>query len=192
MVSSGNNLIDAFLGLFVGITSEYSNSYFPLLNWFIFVVVGFGLGKLLRRCANPKRLFAIVTPVAAVLYFGYILYAIPRHIGMFNTDTTLHFYQIRTFDFLISGCAALMTIGVGYFLMNIFPEGLQKQISRIAADLMRIYVLQWVLITWIISALMQQILGIQFDTTATVIAGVCVLVASVLLARVKPFSKMKI
>jgi len=192
MVTTGNYHIDSGVGLFVGISSDYCNSYFPLLNWFIFIVAGYGMGLMLRRCENTKLLFAIVTPVAALLYFGYILFATPRGIGMFNTETTLHFYQIRTFDVLVSTCAALMTFGVGYFLTQVFPVGLNKEISRIASDLMRIYVAQWILITWIVNALVQQIIGVQYTVTTITIAGVCVLIASILLARVKPFSKLKI
>ena len=79
-----------------------------------------------------------------------------------------------------------------YNLMQVFPEGLKKEISRIASDLMRIYVAQWILITWIVNALVQQIIGVQYTVTTIMIAGVCVLVASILLARVKPLARLKI
>lgn len=57
---------------------------------------------------------------------------------------------------------------------------------------MRIYVLQWLIITWVISLLLEEIIGLEFGVNATILVGLCVLVASVLLARVKPFSKMKV
>lgn len=192
MFTSGNYLLDWILALFIGVCNDYSVSYFPLLNWFVFIVVGYGMGRLLRRCVNPNKFFAILTPIVAVLYWGYFSYAAPRGIGMFNTETTLHFYQIRAFDVIISMFAALMIFGIGHFVMPLLFEWLKKQITRIASDLMRIYVLQWLIITWIVNALVQEILGVEYTVTTIVIAGLCVLIASVLLARVKPFSKMKI
>ncbi len=192
MITTGNNLADSVLGLFVGIHGYYCDSYFPLLNWFIFIVAGYGLGKLMRRCTAPGRLFLIMTPITLLIYLAYTLYAAPLGIDMFNTESSLHFYQIRSFDAFISLCAALATVGVGYFIMNIFPESLQNAISRIAADLMRIYVLQWLIITWVIRLLLEEIIGLEFGVNATILVGLCVLVASVLLARVKPFSKMKV
>ena len=53
-------------------------------------------------------------------------------------------------------------------------------------------ILTIIIITWIISLLLEELLGIEFNTATTIIAGVIVLLASILLARVKPFSDMKI
>ena len=192
MISSGNNLLDAFLALFVGVENSVSASYFPLLNWFIFVAAGYGLGKLLRRCAAPAKLFLIVTPITAAIYLSYRLYAAPLGLGMFNTESALYFYQISTLGAFISMCAAIATIGVGYFLMKVFSESIQNEVSRIAGDLMRIYVVSWIIITWIISLLLEELLGIEFNVTLTIIAGVITLLASILLARVKPFSNLKL
>lgn len=147
---------------------------------------------LLRRCTNTNKLFLIITPITVAIYLSYKLYAAPLGIGMFDTETSLHFYQICTFDAFISLCAALATIGVGHFLMNICSEKVQNETSRIAADLMRIYVVSWILITWILSLLLEELLGMEFTVATTVIAGVCILLASILLVRVKPFSDMKV
>ena len=192
LITSGNNLLDAFLALFVGVENDISASYFPLLNWFIFVVVGYGFGKLLRRCMDTNKLFLIITPITAAIFLSYKLFAAPLGIGMFNTESALHFYQIGTFDAFISMCAALATIGVGHFLMKIVSKSVQKETSRIAADLMRIYVVSWIIITWIISLILEELLGIEFNVATTIIAGVVVLFASILLVRIKPFSDMKI
>ena len=146
----------------------------------------------MRRCAAPAKFFLIVTPITAAIYLSYKLFAAPLGLSMFNTESALYFYQIKTFDALISMCAAFATIGVGYFLMKIVSESVQRETSRIAADLMRIYVISWIIITWIISLLLEELLGIEFNTATTIIAGVIVLLASILLARVKPFSDMKI
>jgi uncharacterized membrane protein len=66
IIHTGNNLLDSILGLFVGICGEYCESYFPLLNWFIFIVFGYGLGYTLRRCKDLKRFFAMAVPVRSI------------------------------------------------------------------------------------------------------------------------------
>ena len=83
-------------------------------------------------------------------------------------------------------------IGTVCFVMNAFPVRVQKWFSRIAKDLARIYVLQWLIIMWVMYALMELILGIEFTVPITILTGFCVLVASTLLARVKPFSQLKV
>jgi uncharacterized membrane protein len=192
IIHTGNNLLDSILGLFVGICGEYCESYFPLLNWFIFIVFGYGLGYTLRRCKDLKRFFAMAVPIAAAVYFAYLLYAIPHGFGMFDTSSDLNFYQIRTYDVLVCANAVLMMIGTGYFVMNAVPVGVQEWFSRIAKDLVRIYILQWLIIMWVMYALMKLILGVEFTVPITILTGFCVLVSSTLLARVKPFSQLKL
>ena len=70
MVSTGNNLLDSVLAPFIGIQGHVAESYFPLLNWFIFVVLGYGMGKLLRRCKDTDRLYAFLAPFGALIYLG--------------------------------------------------------------------------------------------------------------------------
>lgn len=191
-VSCGNHLLNALLGPFIGIQDSFTESYFPLFNWFIFIVAGYGMGRLLRRCAQPGRLFAILTPAAAAVYLGYTLYAVPRGLGMYNTETTLHFYQIGTGDAFICINAMLMVTGIGYFLLRNASAGLVRQIVRIASDVQRIYLLQWLIIIWIIAALLVNVLHVPFTDYTLTLAGFGVLLASVYLARVRPFSKIRL
>ena len=192
MVSTGRMWSDAILGLFAGIQGENVESYFPLLNWFIFVVAGYGMGRLLRRCTDTDRLWLPLTLAGAAVYLGYTLYAAPRGIGMFDDSSVLHFYHLRTGDALICVAAFLADAGISHFLLRRAPRRVTAQITRSASDVLRIYLLQWFFVIWIIFALMHQILGIRFTQGMTLAAGVLIFIASVLLARVKPFSRIRI
>jgi uncharacterized membrane protein len=192
MATTGHYLSDAVLGLFAGIRGEDVESYFPLLNWFVFVVAGYGMGRWLRRCRDKDRLYLILTPVATMIYLGYTLYAAPRGIGMFDTSSVLHFYHTRTWDALICINAFLMSAGICHFLLRSAPRSITAQVTRCASDVLRIYLLQWFFVIWVLFCLMEHILGIHFTLLTTILSGIFITVASILLARVKPFSKFKI
>ena len=192
MVSTGQVWSDALLGLFAGINGEDVESYFPLLNWFIFVVAGYGMGRMLRRCTDTDRLWLPLALAGTAIYLGYTLYAAPRGIGMFDDSSVMHFYHIRTWDAFICVAAFLSVAGISHFLLRRAPRRLTAQITRCASDVLRIYLLQWFFVIWIIFALMHQVMDIRFTPETTLLAGVLVFVASVLLARVKPFSRIRI
>lgn len=192
MVSTGNNLLDAVLAPFIGIEGEVVESYFPLLNWFIFVVLGYGMGKLLRRCKDIDKLYAIMAPIGAIIYLGYAFYAAPRGIGMFDTDSVMHFYQIRTYDVIICVAAMLMIVGICHLVTRSLSDAARGSIKRCASDVLRIYLIQWLFVIWIFAALLGAILGVHFSLGTTLLFGAATVVASILLARVKPFSKIDI
>ncbi len=192
MATTGRVVPDAILGLFAGIRGEVVESYFPLLNWFIFVVAGFGMGRWLRRCRAKDRLYGILTPVAGLIYLGYTLYAAPRQIGMFDTSSVLHFYHTNTLDAFICINAFLLSAGLCHFVMRRADGRVARQVTRSAADVLRIYLLQWFFVIWVLFCLLEQVLGIRFNETATLLSGVVITVASFLLARVKPFAKIKL
>ena len=192
MATTGHVASDAVLGLFAGIRGEVVESYFPLLNWFIFVVAGYGMGRRLRRCRDKDRLYGVLTPVAAVIYLGYTLYAAPRGIGMFDTSSVLHFYHTGTRDAFICINAFLMSAGICHFLMRRASVRVARQVTRCAADVLRIYLLQWFFVIWVQFCLLEHVLGIRFTPFLTLLSGVFITVASFLLARVKPFSRFKI
>jgi len=192
METSGHLASDVVLGLFAGIRGEYVESYFPLLNWFIFVVAGYGMGKWLRRCPDTDRLYRVLTPVSTLIFLGYTLYAAPRGIGMYDTSSVLHFYHMRTWDAFVCINAMLMTAGLGHFLLKTVPEGIRRQVTRCASDVLRIYLIQWIFVIWVFFCLAQHVLGISFPPGATLASGVVIAAASILLARTKPFSRIRI
>ena len=86
----------------------------------------------------------------------------------------------------------LMVTGIGFFLLRNAPAGLVRQLVRIASDVQRIYLVQWLLIIWVIAALLVNVLHIPFTDLTLTLAGFVVLLASVFLARIRPFSKIRL
>lgn len=192
MATTGHLVPDAILGLFAGIRGEVVESYFPLLNWFIFVVVGYGMGRWLRRCRDKDRLYWILTPIASGIYLGYTLFAAPRGIGMFDTSSVLHFYHTSTLDAFICINAFLMSVGLSHFLLRKASSRIAGRVTRCASDVLRIYLLQWFFVIWIMFCLMEHILGLRFTEVTTLLFGLFTTVASFLLARLKPFARFKV
>ena len=192
MATTGHLVSDAILGLFAGIQGEIVESYFPLLNWFIFVVTGYGMGRWLRRCQDKDRLYCALTPAASAIYLGYTLYAAPRGIGMFDTSSVLHFYHTGSWDAFICINAFLMNAGICHFLTRKASARLARQVTHCASDVLRIYLLQWFFVIWIQFCLLENALGIRFTTALTLLSGIIFTIASFLMARLKPLARFKI
>ena len=175
---------------FIGIDTEWVASDFPLINWFGFVMVGYGVGKLLRRCEDTNRLNLIILPVTALLYGGYAAYAIPRGIGMFSTDST-EFYHMNSLDFIICVAAALLAMSLCHFLVQKMPEKLMKTVTGICADLTKIYIAQWLIIMWVVRAIMTDCMELQLGQWGLLVVGIIILLLSIRWARIKPLSKLK-
>lgn len=176
---------------FIGIDSELVKTYFPLFNWFGFVVVGYGLGKLLRRCEDVNRFYLYILPFAALVYFCYTAYAIPRGIGMYGLDPW-DFYHVSSLDIVICIAAALLAMSVCHFVALVLPQRLMQGVTRISADLTKIYIAQWIIIIWLVRAVMSEYFGLRLDISWLLLVGVVILLLSIGWARVKPLSKLKI
>ncbi len=92
----------------------------------------------------------------------------------------------------LSAPVFMLCMGIGCFLLRNAPAGLVRQVVRIASDVQRIYLLQWLIIIWIIAALLVNVLHVPFTNYTLTLAGFGVLLASVYLARVRPFSKIRL
>lgn len=191
MVDTGNFWLNLVLSPFIGITSDLVNSDFPLTNWFMFVVAGYGMGKLIRRCTNLDKLFLIVTPIALIVYLADINHTIPYSIGIFG-EVPQDFYHMKVMGLLLCLFAIVMDLGLCHFLTKPLSENILQGASRISADITKIYIAQWVIIKWVVQGLMTEYLEIQFNDWAIVGIGIIILIISAYLARVKPLSKLKI
>ena len=180
-----------FASPFIGIDSELVNTYFPLFNWFGFVVTGYGLGKLLRRCEDVNRLYLLVLPFAALVYGCYTAYAIPRGIGMYGLDPW-DFYHMSSLDVVICISAALLEMSVFHFVALVLPQRLMQGVTRTCADLTKIYIAQWIIIIWAVRAVMTEYFGLRLDMWWLLLVGIVILLLSIGWARVKPLSKLKI
>lgn len=194
MVDTGHVWLNILLSPFVGIKSELVSSDFPLVNWFLFVIVGYWFGRLLRRVEKTNELYGVLGVIGTAIYLTYAEYAIPAGKGMFG-DEAYYFYDMRALDFEICICAILMSLSISHFLsllLNRILPTAERFSQRLASDLTKIYIAQWLLIKWFVDALMTNYLGLTFGPWESLGIGIVVLVLSVLCSRLKPLSLLKI
>lgn len=191
LVDTGHFWLNVVISPFVGVSSQLVSSDFPLLNWFVFVVIAYGLGKLIRRCTDLDKFYLIVTPVPVVIYLSYIVYAIPQAQGMFG-DLPQDFYHMKTLDVMICLCAILMALGLSQFVATLLSEKAIRGVTRVSGDITKIYIASWILAKWGVGGLLTNWLGLQLTPWMVIIGGTFILLLSALWARVKPLSLLKI
>ena len=179
MIDTGNSLANVVLGMFAGTEGDNINAAFPLLNWFIFVVVGYLFGRLIRRCTNMTRLFLFVTPVSTAIVFGYMAYAMPRGIGMYNFENELLFYHMNTLDAFICVMTALHLMGVCYFIVKLLPEAAINVCKNISTNLNDIYLAQWVIIHWVVGFFVNGIFKADPSMGVTLLISTAITIASI-------------
>lgn len=190
-VDMGNFTLNLIFSPFLGIHVGNIFSYFPFVNWFVFVTVGYVLGQLLRRCTDTKKLFNIVAPIATAIFVGYMIYAIPRRAGIFSNDDQ-YFYYLTTFDVFICLMATLAQLGIGHLVMRLVSPAIQQKVALVANELNRIYLIHWIIITWIVSLLLVETFNLNFNDFTTTLMALVILCVSIWLGRKKPFNMIKL
>lgn len=191
LIDTGNFWLNLIISPFVGVKSDLVTTDFPLLNWFIFVVIAYGMGKMIRHCTNLDKLYLIITPVAVAIYLSYVAYAVPHEQGMFD-DLPQDFYHMKTLDVFICLCAIVMAFGLCQYFTTLLSEKAIRGVTHVSADITRIYIAQWVLAKWVVQGLLTEYLELQFESWIVIIIGVLILLLSAFSARVKPLSLLKI
>lgn len=184
MIDTGNTLANVVIGMFEGTTGEIIQSVFPLLNWFIFVVAGYLFGKLIRRCPNMTRLFLFIAPISSAIVFGYMAYAVPRGIGMYNYDNELLFFHMNISDAAICLLSALQLISICYFIVKQLPGPVINKCKKIASNLNDIYLAQWVIIHWVVGFALKGIFNIDLTTGVTLLISTAITIASVIVGEI--------
>ena len=192
--------LDIPLSLVVGLLSPGPDpelatveSAFPLLNWFVFVAFGLVFGKLLRRCRNPDRLYALATPSALLLYAGATLWGVHGSPLIHFNASEPGFYHPSILDALLVGLPAVVfMLGTGHFAGKALKGGAAELVRRTASDLNRIYLIHWVFVMWLVDALLCRTLGLEMGIPALLFVSFAILAVSALLARLPPFSRFKL
>lgn len=184
----GNLLCYSFVGIHVG---EIWSS-FPLANWFIFVAAGYWTGKLIRRCNNLARFYALVIPVAGFIFTVGMIYFSHRALGMFSEENDDMFYYLTPLDVLICIAGSMLVSGMGHFLMPNEPKVVYDEVKQIASDVTRIYLIHWVFVSYLVGGVLDGVLHFKPHQFVVFFIGIVILVISIWLARQKPFTNIKI
>ena len=188
----GHYVVNDLAGLFFGTQDAFCEdtvAAFPLLNWFIVVVAGYLYGKLLRRCANKEKYYAIAFPVSGALLAAYMAVAIPNRLGMMCGEL-IYYYQMTTPDMLVLLLGAVFATCMYYYLGKLFSDKLKKIITRLSSNINTVYCIHWVMLGWL--CFLQELFESDgFGDGGVFITGVLVYIAANLLAELVTRRKEK-
>ena len=85
-----------------------------------------------------------------------------------------------------------MSLGFSHFLAKLLGGSVMAGVTRISADITRIYIVSWIIIMWLLYVPVTNYLEIRLGIWPLVGISIIILGLSVLLARVKPLSALKI
>ena len=176
-----NIYLGTFLGLFARI-NEYS--YFPLLSWFCYPVMGYVAGKFLKCCTDKtllyKYIFVISSLVIVCMTLGAFKYGFNIW-AMYLEEPDNYYFQDFLQYILVSGMV-FSWISVLYGLSKIkLLEFFGKILSRWSRNVTTIYCAQWLIIGWV------SVLGwVELPAVSHVIllAGIAVIIIADVFARV--------
>ena len=200
-VHTGILALDVPLSLVAGVVSDNCSypefplvySAFPLLNWFVFVAFGLAIGKLLRRCRNTDRLFAIATPPALLLFVFTTILGMKggSPIRLFEDEEAFYFMSIIDV-LLVAFPAIVFMLGAGHFIGKALNGKAADLVQRTSSDLNRIYLVHWPIVMWVVDAGIHQICGFQMGVWTLLVISFAVLAVSAALSRLRPFSNLKL
>ena len=146
-VQTGNYGIDQILGFFWG---TYSESYFPLFNWFIFVAAGQWFGKKYRDLKDKKRFHLISLPVGIVVCTAYIYISFNGEQDVFKGLTSEVFLAHRPFaDAIVCLPINIALISLCYFLGKMIPHRAMPLLTHPARHINQYYCISWVIICFL-------------------------------------------
>lgn len=146
-VQTGNFFIDQALGYLWGNDSE---SYFPLLNWFIFPAAGCWFGKLYLHLKNKALFHKVSLPVGLVLTVLYIEANIKGWWGGFLLFSSERFLAHRMLpDAIMSLIANVWQITLFYYIAQVIPQKAIPALTHPSKHITQYYCVSWVVICFI-------------------------------------------
>lgn len=140
--TSNNGLINYGLELMVGQTP---NVYFPLLPWLVYPLIGICLGKIIQQKESWLGFDSFWIPGSGLIILATIIKYF-LHEPDFSS-----FYRTTPLDTLIHVGFVLVMLSIWYWIsLNIKPNYLFKLFTYASRRITRIYIIQWILIIWLL------------------------------------------
>lgn len=151
-VDTGDNwILNLFVGNFLPVTkdpvTEYS-TYFPLFNWFIFVVFGCGFGLILKKVKDKKLFYAVFSGISAIVMTVYLCICIPNKIGLCQEDITYTMFY-KFYDAFIALIGTVMLFGLYHFASYILPGFIKRFFVFLSKGITKFYITHWLIYTFI-------------------------------------------
>lgn len=143
-VQTGVFLVDQALGYIWGNTTE---SYFPVLNWFVIVAAGCCFGRVYRRVADKDRFHSICFPVTFILtaVYLYVSFACTQHVFLQFEDEVYLGHRMLP-DSVMSIVANVWLISFFHYAAKTIPSGAIPALVHPSRHINQYYCVSWVVI----------------------------------------------
>lgn len=141
----GNVYLRYLTGCFIYVDDS---SFFPVISWIIYPIIGYFLGQKLIAAENKIKFYLKVGGFGLFLLsitIFYLLYTKTIQVRYFLfMETGFH---MDLFTTLIIASTSLITTSIGYFISRLIKNNfLQKTVSIISVNINSIYCIHWVLV----------------------------------------------
>lgn len=155
-VQTGNYAIDQLLGFLWG---TYSESYFPLFNWFIFVAAGQWFGEKYKYLQDKDKFHFISLIAGSLICAIYLYISLNVEQDVFKGITSELYFAHRPFlDALVCLPVNVAFISLCHYLGKIIPQGVMPVLTHPSKHINQYYCISWVII-----------LGLAYDFPADAI-----------------------
>lgn len=134
---------------------------FPLFGWLAYPVTGYLFGKLLRRVKDKRRFYAMLLVGSTTLFavFTFVLIACDYDVlGIYMGHNYFKHDPIK-FTWIILIC--FFWFSLLYFISLTIQQGrVRKLIEYVSARLNDIYIVHWILLSWIAILFIKKLSGV--------------------------------
>jgi uncharacterized membrane protein len=147
-VTSGNPWIDTLIGIFV---RQNHYSWFPLVPWAIFPVMGYGFGLLYRRWEDRKR-FALASLGIGAVVVG-VSQAVIITSGMPNASmnpgwvTEIDYYALTPWNIVCACGMVCLEMAIAFGIMTLAGGRLHPVLSDLSKNVMEMFVAHWIFVS---------------------------------------------
>ncbi|MBQ0055515.1 MAG: DUF1624 domain-containing protein [Synergistaceae bacterium] len=179
--------LSVIAGHFTGTDHENFLAAFPLFSWLIFAAGGRLFGSWLKKGGDSAKFFRYTLPVSAIIFFSWISYTWTHNTGFFRGDE-LSYYHMNLLCALFSFAGIFFILGISQSLAVILPEKLLSLCEFMGKNLNEIYILQWLIIGWLLALIVPAFLGKTDNVFLLSLLAVLIILLSCLLAE--PYKKL--
>lgn len=149
-ISTDNKWIDGFLGRLIYINKD---SYFPLLSWTMFPILGIYVGKIYQSIQEKDRGQIMMKCLIGSLFADGLIYITLKSYGLsyFKIAVSVsNEYKTDFINVIILLLIFAKLLPIAYWLVVKFSQSRPIQwLLSISSVIMAFYVIQWVIVAWL-------------------------------------------
>ena len=171
----------------------FTNQYisFPLFQWFVYPAAGMLFATILQCISDKDKFYKKVTIFSGVILLATSICSYISGLNILNYFTGTTYYAQNFFSFMWVLPISLIFISFCYVLSKHLSEVVMNWFKKTAAQVNTIYIIQWLVITYLIA--FKELAGIGYASGALVIPlGIVIAIISIILSGLYQKIKKKV